>query len=309
MYLHQSFATLSCISSLAVAPMLPIWRLTPSEYYEQEHARHTITLAEDEAADGVMNLISSSVYANVHKRQVKAAQQRARVVLSFAILLQVNLKLLIISCYGSLYLQVVMQWSWAIFLFVSPFYSQPECSGDTVIVMFLASFTTRTVNSFDGNGMRFLIWPMWLLFCLGVTLTLTILLALSSPYRSTQLFSRPSALSGETGTSLGTPALVSWAHMAWEAFPPWHDRKRQFIFWSNFLSAMLWAIFVIGEHVPMLHDQIRRLTGRNGSQHQSCRRFETVFLPARTTLVDSDRFVVSSLPPSNVAQTHIIRAR
>ncbi len=69
--------------------MLPIWRLTPSEYYESERARHALTRQDDQAPGRLSNLVASSVYSNVHKRDVKAAQKRARVVLSLAIILQV----------------------------------------------------------------------------------------------------------------------------------------------------------------------------------------------------------------------------
>ncbi|KIP02978.1 hypothetical protein PHLGIDRAFT_130428 [Phlebiopsis gigantea 11061_1 CR5-6] len=221
-----NFSTLSCISSLAVAPTLPIWRLSPTEYSEQERNRHALTLAEDEASKGLMKLIETSFYNHVHRQQAKAAQERARVVLSLAILLQ-----------------VVMQWAWAIFLFVSPYYGQPECSGDTVVVMFLAPFRTRDINSFDGNGLHFLVWPMWLLFCVGVTLALAIILAVSSSFRANEEFSRPSA-SGGSGATPATPAPLAWAHMVRDSLPPWRDRRRQFVFWCNCLSFAVWGMLV-----------------------------------------------------------------
>ena len=83
---YHSFATLSTISSLAVAPMLPIWRLTPTEYYERHREHHTLLHADDEDPDH--GVIAISMCTNLQKRQVKAAQKRARTVLSAVLLLQ-----------------------------------------------------------------------------------------------------------------------------------------------------------------------------------------------------------------------------
>ena len=142
-----------------------------------------------------------------------------------------------------------MQWTWAIYLFVSPSYSQSECSGDTLVLLFLAPFRTRHINSFDSSdsGARFLIWPAWLLFCVGTTLVLTIILAVSSSDRSVEVFSRPSAFSGGTGLATATPTPWVWVHMFWESLPTRRDRKRQFIFWCNCLSFIVWGMFVAGE--------------------------------------------------------------
>jgi hypothetical protein len=86
--LEISYATLSCISSLAVAPMLPIWKLSPTEYYRQEQDRHAVTLVEDEHIDQA--LMAAGFYTYVLKKRLKESQTRARVVLSVAILLQVR---------------------------------------------------------------------------------------------------------------------------------------------------------------------------------------------------------------------------
>ena len=91
MNLH-SFATLSCIASLAVAPMLPIWRLTPGEYFELQRQKHALHLTEDrnDAAALQQEIIEVSMDSNVRKRQVKRAQRRERLVLALAILIQVR---------------------------------------------------------------------------------------------------------------------------------------------------------------------------------------------------------------------------
>lgn len=136
-----NFSTLSSISSLSVAPTLPIWKLTPGEYYERQRARHALTQPSDGPYSPMHNVFASTVYANVHKKQLRVAQKRARIILALALLLQ-----------------VIFQWSWGIFLFVSwNKHSQPECSGDTILVMFLKSFTVKNINSIEKDGARYLI--------------------------------------------------------------------------------------------------------------------------------------------------------
>ena len=68
--------------------MLPIWKLSPTEYYLQEKARHALTLVDNGNTDE--RLVASGWYTAVHKEQIKDAQTRARVVLSLAILSQVS---------------------------------------------------------------------------------------------------------------------------------------------------------------------------------------------------------------------------
>lgn len=70
--------------------MLPIWRLRPKEYYRRELARHT--LADD--SDDDEHILETHLYVNKHKRKIKAAQNRGRVVLSLALLTQVNINIL-----------------------------------------------------------------------------------------------------------------------------------------------------------------------------------------------------------------------
>lgn len=222
-----NFATLSCISSLAVAPMLPIWRLSPGEYYEQERQRHALILG-DGGAEVNQTIIESSMWSNVRKREVKRAQRRARLVLSLAILIQ-----------------VLMQWAWAIYMFVSWTYSQPECNGSTWLFLFMVPFETSQINSVDLNGIYFFLWPLWLMFCLGITFTLTVILAVSSSYRSTS-FSSGVSRSGSTGTrrSTTTPAIIAWRQIALEMLPSLRDTRSQLSFWCNVLSIGLWVMFV-----------------------------------------------------------------
>ncbi|CAL1713781.1 unnamed protein product [Somion occarium] len=132
--LIMNFATLSCISSFAVAPMLPIWRLRPSEYYAQELARNAV---HDAGGDDQSNIIESPFYINRQKKHIKAAQNRERVILALALLTQ-----------------VVLQWTWGIILFVSPTYSQKECSGDT---------DRPKQVIFWGNTVSFILWCLYLI--------------------------------------------------------------------------------------------------------------------------------------------------
>ncbi|KAH8082452.1 hypothetical protein BXZ70DRAFT_959185 [Cristinia sonorae] len=218
-----NFATLSCISSLAAAPMLPIWRLRPHEYYAQELARHVLM---DDGED--RNVLESEVYINRHKKKIKAAQNRERVVLSLALLTQ-----------------VVLQWTWGILMFVSPSYSGAYCSKDTKLLFFLATFTGGQIDI--RNGWIFAVWPMWLLFSLGITLVLTVVLALSSPNRahdyaiSRQTIGTATASTG----SAQTPVIQGLINLTYGAFPAWGNRPKQIIFWGNVVCFCLWLLFLI----------------------------------------------------------------
>ncbi|PSR70899.1 hypothetical protein PHLCEN_2v13213 [Hermanssonia centrifuga] len=200
--------------------MLPIWRLTPGEYYESERARHALTRQDNQAPGRLSNLVASSVYSNVHKRDVKAAQKRA----------------------PHLKEQVILQWAWGIYLFVSPLYSQPECSGSTVLFMFLHSFDTSTINNLD-KSYHFFVWPFWLLFCLFVTLFLVVFLALSSPNHANPNPST-SGYSGGTGISPATPVVIAWAHLAVNVVPSLKDKARQITFWVYIAAFCLWGLFI-----------------------------------------------------------------
>ena len=134
-----------------------------------------------------------------------------------------------------------MQWAWGIILFVSPVYDQPECSGDTRLVFFLYPFMTRNIN---GDDAKFVVWPLWLLFSLGSTLGLTIILALSSPERAHDPITRQSTHSISDGNSATTPVLRQFVSIAVQAIPSWKDRTNVFIFLGNLFSFILWCIFL-----------------------------------------------------------------
>ena len=93
---------------------------------------------------------------------IERAQSRQRLFLALALLTQ-----------------VVLQWAWGVVLFVSPVYSQTNCSGETSLIFFLARFTAREIND-----KYMAVWVLWLLFSLGITLFMTVVLALTSPARA-----------------------------------------------------------------------------------------------------------------------------
>ncbi|KIP02938.1 hypothetical protein PHLGIDRAFT_122012 [Phlebiopsis gigantea 11061_1 CR5-6] len=165
-------------------------------------------------------VINDSVYKNAHREQIRAAQERSRLILSLAILFQ-----------------VVAQWGWAIFLFVSPHYSQPECSGNTTIIMFFKEYKTQDINLLDPEtGHRSSIWPGWLLFCVGITAGLTVVLAVSSSFRANvDLPSRGSL-------AVGTPAAL--VNLLLESLHPWQDRRRLTVFGCHVISLFVWIMLV-----------------------------------------------------------------
>ncbi|KAI0775612.1 hypothetical protein BD413DRAFT_280050 [Trametes elegans] len=225
--LTLNFATLSCISSLAVAPTLSIWRLTPEGYYTQQLARHVLGISPELGDNGVIT--------PKDKTRIQRAQGRQRLFLALALLTQ-----------------VVLQWAWGVVLFVSPIYSQTNCSGDTILIFFLAPFTARQINDHF-----MVVWVFWLLFSLGITLVMTIVLALTSPSRarplSTSSSSRSSSLvTHSSSESARRPIYVQFFDSLWKAIPPWRDTARQRIFWYNVASTVFWLIYIIGARYSSL---------------------------------------------------------
>ncbi len=190
----HSFATLSCISSLSVAPMLPVWRsgLKPRSNAKGLQLQTLRALNQE-------NTQTTEVDIDQPKK-TEAAQNRERVILALALLTQ-----------------VVLQWAWGIILFVSPTYTQPECSGDTVLMLFFSPFTVRKIK-----GARFAVWPMWLLFCLGVTFGLTIILSLSRP-----------ASERLVRLSFTTPSRSKY-------------RRKFVVFCGNVAAFSLWTLYIFG---------------------------------------------------------------
>ncbi|KAM5541189.1 hypothetical protein V8D89_005118 [Ganoderma adspersum] len=237
--LTLNFATLSCISSLAVAPTLSIWRLTPQQYYAKRLA-HDMLDAGDES-DNKHRMVTDAVEqltTGRHKRKVARAQNRQRLFLAFALLTQ-----------------VVLQWAWGVVLFVSPVYSQANCSGDTALIFFLYRFTAQEINS-----TYMYVWVLWLLFSLGITMAMTVVLAVTSPSRARTLTQHSSPASTMGGRSLtmstsnaSTPRPVH--RQVYEsllsAVPPFRDKSRQLVFWYNVLCVVLWFVYIIASEIQI----------------------------------------------------------
>ncbi|PIL34876.1 hypothetical protein GSI_02663 [Ganoderma sinense ZZ0214-1] len=237
--LTLNFATLSCISSLAVAPTLSIWRLTPQQYYAKRLA-HDMLDAGDES-DTRHRMVTDAVEqitTGRHKRRVERAQNRQRIFLAFALLIQ-----------------VVLQWAWGVVLFVSPVYSQANCSGDTALIFFLYRFTAREIND------RYMyVWVLWLLFSLGITMAMTVVLAVTSPARA-RAFTQHSSPVSTMGTrsltmstsSSSTPRPVHRQvyESVLSAVPPFRDTPRQLVFWYNVLCVILWLVYIIASEIQI----------------------------------------------------------
>ncbi|KAL7279567.1 hypothetical protein ACG7TL_005967 [Trametes sanguinea] len=228
--LTMNFATLSCISSLAVAPTLSIWRLTTEGYYIRQLAHHVlhVTFQEGNSQDG-----SGPTLEEKDRARIQRAQGKQRLFLALALMTQ-----------------VVLQWAWGIVLFVSPVYSQTNCSGDTVLMFFLARFTAREINH-----KYMVVWVFWLLFSLGITLFMTITLAVTSPSRAraySRTNSRSSSVASRSSRSSARPPLYAQIiRSIWYSFPAWGDRDAQLIFWFNILATVLWAIYLISSELQI----------------------------------------------------------
>ena len=241
----DSFATLSCISSLAVAPTLSIWRLTPQQYYAKRLAHDMLDAGGDSDSNKhrmVTSAVEQLTTTGRHKRKVARAQHRQRLFLAFALLTQ-----------------VVLQWAWGVVLFVSPVYAQANCSGDTALIFFLYRFTAREIN-----GGYMYVWVLWLLFSLGITMGMTVVLAVTSPARARAFTQHSSPASTMTmgarsltmsTSSASTPRPVH--RQVYEslisAVPPLRDRSRQLVFWYNVLCVVLWLVYIIGEPLICVH--------------------------------------------------------
>ncbi|CDO72293.1 hypothetical protein BN946_scf184970.g145 [Trametes cinnabarina] len=266
--LTMNFATLSCISSLAVAPTLSIWRLSTESYYIRQLAHHVLNITFQEGSQTG----NGPVLEEKDRTRIQRAQGKQRLFLALALLTQ-----------------VVLQWAWGIVLFVSPVYSQTNCSGDTALIFFLARFRAR-----DINHKYMVVWVFWLLFSLGTTLCLTVVLAVTSPSRaraSSRMNSRSSSVASRSSRSARRPPIyMQLFSSVWDSFPSWGDRDAQLVFWYNIVATMLWAVYLISSELQIHANTI--FAGENeissfgqASFHQS----HHSLAPVRTTAVELDR--------------------
>ena len=186
--------------------------------------------------------------AGKHRERIERAQGQQRLFLALALLTQ-----------------VVFQWAWGVVLFVSPAYSQTNCSGATELIFFLAPFTAREINDH-----LMTVWVLWLLFSLGITLVMTIVLTLTSPTQARAASSMASNVSTTPGTTNRTTpntadhsdepittapvAPVPTYRRLWASvraiFPSHSERYSRTIFWYNVLCVVLWMAYIIGKSLP-----------------------------------------------------------
>ncbi|KIO28097.1 hypothetical protein M407DRAFT_72334, partial [Tulasnella calospora MUT 4182] len=131
-----NFATLSTIATVATAPMVPIWRKTDS----------AAQIAE--------------AYKRASRGEKKAAEEnsrRGRIVLSVVLLAQ-----------------IILQWTWAVIIFVHPYYGQAPCSQTTTIVFLFGAYSAEEINE-----KHFVLWALWLFLCLASSLAWGIIMVFS----------------------------------------------------------------------------------------------------------------------------------
>lgn len=110
-------------------------------------------------------------------------------------------------------------------LFTDTQYAQTICSPNTKVLLFGYLFTARQINT---EGL-FIIWPMWLLFCMGTTLIWGTLLVLNSSETVHPILSR-------------STSRVSTAPSSWR-FPV--DRGRIFVLSGNIIAFLVAALYLI----------------------------------------------------------------
>lgn len=138
--------------------------------------------------------------------------------------------------------QVTLQWTWGLVMFVSPSYSQTDCSGNTVALLFFVPLTAKEID-YDGD---FFVWALWLVFNLGITLYLTTTLALSGGERS--LASNPEHPPYSSHSSPEHPADSSHTYhynVLNEEPSPSEGHKRRVIFWGDCAAVCLWILYII----------------------------------------------------------------
>ena len=137
--------------------------------------------------------------------------------------------------------------SHGIVLFVSPVYSQTNCSAETALIFFLWRFTAQDINR------NMAVWVLWLLVSLGITLAMTVILALSSPVRarSVTFHSSPASSLGLVSLSTASTPRPPMYRQLYESMvasiPAWSDRSGQLILWYNVVCVVLWSIYIIGQ--------------------------------------------------------------
>ncbi|OSX57088.1 hypothetical protein POSPLADRAFT_1174552 [Postia placenta MAD-698-R-SB12] len=212
-----SYATLSSISSLAIAPMLPVWELPGAR---RAHTPHS----QEHLVEGKDAVLTHGLQQNFLRKERRKTHNRQRAAITFALLSQ-----------------VVFQWAWGLFLFVDPHYSQPTCNQDTIIWILYFPLNVRNVNEAG-----YAVWPAWLLFCLGVTLFYTIALAVSSGVQTHKGPPRISTISiASSIQSAHTFVPVQLCRVMMAAVPEWGNVRGKTFVWGNVVAVILWTSYII----------------------------------------------------------------
>ncbi|KAH9481291.1 hypothetical protein JR316_0005813 [Psilocybe cubensis] len=203
-----NFATFSSIVSLAVAPMCTVWRPAGDpELPALIFGEEGRTLSND--AEPLTNLPKNKVH-------------RQRLVLSLALLTQ-----------------VALQWAWTITLFTDPEYYQKACIPSTIVVLFGRLFSVQKIN----HG-QYIIWPLWLLFNLAITLIWGVLLVYSSSPSVHPVLSR-------SPSRLDLP-------LTWRDKLP-QDKGRIMVIISNFVAFLISLLLLVSSEVQVarncVHDE------------------------------------------------------
>ncbi|CAL1713793.1 unnamed protein product [Somion occarium] len=249
-----NYATLSCIGSLAVSPLLPIWRVNPNSkdlpfgdrdtLHFRTQTQHYDEAVETEAdREPAQEQTPEDLVAKkeASKEKRRKEQIRERAVLSLALLTQ-----------------VVLQWAWATLLFTSPLYSQTECNDGTVVILFMHVFSAKEINE-----RLFFVWAFWLAFSLGITLSLTISLAMSGQSRAHHLIvlsrrttisflensHHPSDCSNDLSTAHMQPPVPWWKRhylvLSIGLKPYFRDREQVRVFLTYIFSFVFWILLII----------------------------------------------------------------
>ncbi|KAF8969148.1 hypothetical protein BDZ97DRAFT_1915511 [Flammula alnicola] len=221
-----NFATFSSVVSLAVAPMCTVWRQgsqdeLDSALQNDEHPEIEVAIYGEEGQP--IKVDASEPLSNIPRRKV----HQHRLILSLALLMQ-----------------VALQWTWAIILFTDPEYAQKACNPDTIVLLFGKPFATSTIN----HGL-FVVWPMWLLFNVLITLVWGVLLVYnSSPSVHPVLSRHPSR-------SVDLPST-------WQpSFPI--DKGRIMVLIGNIMAFLISVLFLVSSEVQVAKNCV--LGGENTS--------------------------------------------
>ncbi|KAF8320588.1 uncharacterized protein EI90DRAFT_3158108 [Cantharellus anzutake] len=197
-----NFSTLSCVTSLAVAPMCSLWHPPSLPVGPGASSEGHASSRNDGSIDDYGSPWRPSLTTDQEKQN-----KRSRIVLSVALLLQISL-----------------QWYWTINLFTSHTYAQPWASGDTILMFFAYPFRVSSIagSTPHSNGrVWYGVWPLWLSFCLLVTSCYGILFVLRATEFSEDegMLSRMSSMLTTVGAT--TASLPSEANRksSWVPFP------------------------------------------------------------------------------------------